>query len=281
MPFAQNTERFPLRHRDHHPAPARGLRILELPIPTYYGDEICHVNGIEYAFQRDAIGPETRAQGLGLLYDRRFESPSRRRGNAHYGLKTGYASPHTLAVDRVPAGSAGAGPRLRRRRSGRAARERQQGLPRDRRRPRKPSPRSRDRRSSRARPERGPARLDERALRLRADARRDRALEIPEEFVEQLREALDDDAGVKLMASTANVGFFVNRADAPVRPVQLRQARHPGSDAHAPVHVPVVPAPVRAGGFRVVETEGRAGAVSARARRQLAEPRAGPPSTHG
>ncbi|MBX7145014.1 MAG: glycosyltransferase family 2 protein [Oligoflexia bacterium] len=27
----------------------RGLRIVERPIPTYYGDEICHVNGIPYA----------------------------------------------------------------------------------------------------------------------------------------------------------------------------------------------------------------------------------------
>lgn len=27
----------------------RGMRIAERPIPTYYGDEICHVNGIPYA----------------------------------------------------------------------------------------------------------------------------------------------------------------------------------------------------------------------------------------
>lgn len=27
----------------------RGFRIVERPIPTYYGDEICHVNGIPYA----------------------------------------------------------------------------------------------------------------------------------------------------------------------------------------------------------------------------------------
>jgi len=27
----------------------RNLRIVEVPIPTYYGDEICHVNGIPYA----------------------------------------------------------------------------------------------------------------------------------------------------------------------------------------------------------------------------------------
>jgi glycosyltransferase involved in cell wall biosynthesis len=29
----------------------RGHAIAEVPIPTYYGDEICHVNGIAYAYQ--------------------------------------------------------------------------------------------------------------------------------------------------------------------------------------------------------------------------------------
>ncbi len=27
----------------------RGYRVAEVPIPTYYGDEICHVNGVPYA----------------------------------------------------------------------------------------------------------------------------------------------------------------------------------------------------------------------------------------
>ena len=27
------------------------FRILELPIPTFYGDEICHVNGLQYALE--------------------------------------------------------------------------------------------------------------------------------------------------------------------------------------------------------------------------------------
>jgi hypothetical protein len=27
----------------------QGYRVGEVPIPTYYGDEICHVNGIPYA----------------------------------------------------------------------------------------------------------------------------------------------------------------------------------------------------------------------------------------
>ena len=30
---------------------ARGYRIAEVPIPTYYGDEICRVNGIPYAYR--------------------------------------------------------------------------------------------------------------------------------------------------------------------------------------------------------------------------------------
>ncbi|HEU5102438.1 MAG TPA: glycosyltransferase family 2 protein [Roseiflexaceae bacterium] len=29
----------------------RRFRIVEVPIPTYYGDEICHVNGVPYAYQ--------------------------------------------------------------------------------------------------------------------------------------------------------------------------------------------------------------------------------------
>jgi hypothetical protein len=35
----------------------RGFRIREVAIPTYYGDEICHVNGLPYAFNcvREAI----------------------------------------------------------------------------------------------------------------------------------------------------------------------------------------------------------------------------------
>jgi glycosyltransferase involved in cell wall biosynthesis len=35
-----------------------GKRIVEVPIPTYYGDEICHVNGLRYA--RDVIVDSTR-----------------------------------------------------------------------------------------------------------------------------------------------------------------------------------------------------------------------------
>ena len=49
-----------------------GKRIVEVPIPTYYGDEICHVNGIGYAWRRGAwtccaTGPQRMGFGSGEL----------------------------------------------------------------------------------------------------------------------------------------------------------------------------------------------------------------------
>ena len=40
---------------------AADKRIVEVPIPTYYGDEICYVNGMEYA--RDVAKDVHRATG--------------------------------------------------------------------------------------------------------------------------------------------------------------------------------------------------------------------------
>ena len=48
----------------------QGYRIAEVPIPTYYGDEICHVNGIPYAF--NCVLSTTRY----ALVDRWRRSPS-------------------------------------------------------------------------------------------------------------------------------------------------------------------------------------------------------------
>ena len=89
-----------------------GARIEELPIPTYYGDEICRVNGMKYA--KDVLWATVQnvAHRSGLLYQRRFEPQSV--DNAHYDIKLGYASSHTYALDAVAPGSKvldiGAGP---------------------------------------------------------------------------------------------------------------------------------------------------------------------------
>lgn len=83
-----------------------GARIVELPIPTYYGDEISRVNGMKYA--RDVVLATLRnvAHRSGILYQRRYDPrPDPGAQNRHYDLKLGYASSHSFAIDAVPEGS--------------------------------------------------------------------------------------------------------------------------------------------------------------------------------
>jgi glycosyltransferase involved in cell wall biosynthesis len=79
-------------------------RIEELPIPTYYGDEICHVNGVKYA--RDVIGSTAlaRIQELSLLYDRKFDT-SPRPGHEHYVPRFTHENPHTFVLDSIEPGA--------------------------------------------------------------------------------------------------------------------------------------------------------------------------------
>jgi glycosyltransferase involved in cell wall biosynthesis len=88
------------------------MRIVELPIPTYYGDEICRVNGMKYAKDVLLATMQNVAHRSGLLYQRRFDPKSQ--ANTHYDLKLGYPSSHTWALDAVPDGAKvldiGAGP---------------------------------------------------------------------------------------------------------------------------------------------------------------------------
>jgi glycosyltransferase involved in cell wall biosynthesis len=80
-----------------------GAKIVELPIPTYYGDEICRVNGMKYA--RDVMWATLQnvAHRSGVRYQRRFEP--HHEGNTHYDLKLGYPSSHSYALAAVPVGA--------------------------------------------------------------------------------------------------------------------------------------------------------------------------------
>jgi glycosyltransferase involved in cell wall biosynthesis len=86
--------------------------VIERPIPTYYGDEICRVNGMKYAKDVMLATLANSAHRAGLLYQRRFDTA--RDSNAHYDLKLGYTSSHTLALAAVKDGARvvdiGAGP---------------------------------------------------------------------------------------------------------------------------------------------------------------------------
>jgi glycosyltransferase involved in cell wall biosynthesis len=49
LPFVGNTDDFDFDTEIILQLAAAKMKIVEVPIPTYYGDEICHVNGIKYA----------------------------------------------------------------------------------------------------------------------------------------------------------------------------------------------------------------------------------------
>ena len=78
-------------------------RIEEVPIPTYYGDEICRVAGMRYAKDVMLATIGSRLHQLSVLYDRKFDVAGA--SNRHYDLKLGYPSSHTMALDAVPAGA--------------------------------------------------------------------------------------------------------------------------------------------------------------------------------
>ena len=80
-----------------------GLRIVELPIPTFYGDEICRVNGIGYAWDVIKATVRARLQEWSLFYDRRFDcAPA---SHPQFESKLWFPSPQSFVYDMVPDGS--------------------------------------------------------------------------------------------------------------------------------------------------------------------------------
>jgi glycosyltransferase involved in cell wall biosynthesis len=80
-----------------------GLKILEIPIPTYYGDEICHVNGMKYAWDIFRTMIRAKFHEMNLMYDRKFDVGQ---VELTYDLKLGMPSSHTYALDAVKPGAA-------------------------------------------------------------------------------------------------------------------------------------------------------------------------------
>ena len=101
VPFRLNTRYFHFDTEIIIQFVRAGFRIREIPIPTYYGDEICHVNGIRYAYDAVKASAMARMQDLGILYERKFDValPDE---FSNYEPKMTYCSPHTLALARVP-----------------------------------------------------------------------------------------------------------------------------------------------------------------------------------
>ena len=111
IPFRLNSDGFAFDTEVILQLQSAGARILELPIPTFYGTEISRVDGVRYARQVVAATAAAALHRRGLRWQRRFEPLDA--GNP-YDLKLGFPSSHSLALAAVPPGASvldiGAGP---------------------------------------------------------------------------------------------------------------------------------------------------------------------------
>src|SRR5947207_128303 len=102
IPFEKNTNDFHFDTEIIVQLVLKKLRIAELPIPTYYGDEICHVNGLKYAWDVFKTMLRARFHEMNLLFDRKFDVLP---PEENYDLKLGYASSHTAAIEAARPGN--------------------------------------------------------------------------------------------------------------------------------------------------------------------------------
>lgn len=102
IPFERNTDDFHFDTQIIYQLVLKGLRIVELPIPTFYGNEICYVNGMRYAWNVFKTTFRLRLHEMSLLFDRKFDVHP---PEQTYNLKLGFTSSHTAAIDAARPGS--------------------------------------------------------------------------------------------------------------------------------------------------------------------------------
>lgn len=101
IPFERNSDDFDFDTDIILQLHMAGCTIEELPVPTFYGDEICHVNGIRYAFQVVRSTLCASLQRLGILHNPKFDVSAVR---SPYQPKYHFMSSHRLALQAVQPG---------------------------------------------------------------------------------------------------------------------------------------------------------------------------------
>lgn len=102
IPFEHNSNDFDFDTDILIQVISRHCRMKEIPVPTFYGDEICHVNGLKYAFKIIKSTILSRIQKLNIYYHPKFDYEE---DNTTYTAKLGFSSSHKFAVDHVDAKS--------------------------------------------------------------------------------------------------------------------------------------------------------------------------------
>ena len=103
IPFSQNSDGFDFDTEVLLQLHDSGARVVEVPIPTYYGDEICYVDGVRYAYDVVADVLRYRLQRIG------FGSDSLAVGSSSYERKPDELSSHSCLlqwISALPAGRA-------------------------------------------------------------------------------------------------------------------------------------------------------------------------------
>jgi 2-polyprenyl-3-methyl-5-hydroxy-6-metoxy-1,4-benzoquinol methylase len=93
LPFEHNTDDFDFDTQIIVQLMDAGKRIVEIPIPTYYGDEICYVDGLKYGRDvlRDVVQYRLAKVGFG--------TPGWVPASDEYQLKEGEGTSHRVIVD--------------------------------------------------------------------------------------------------------------------------------------------------------------------------------------
>ena len=73
LPFTHNSPDFDFDTEILIQSIDQKLRIHEIPIPTFYGDEVCRVNGLRYARQVIAASLTSRLQKFGIFYTPKYD----------------------------------------------------------------------------------------------------------------------------------------------------------------------------------------------------------------
>lgn len=73
IPFEYNSNGFHFDSEIILQLKSAGLKIKEVAIPTYYGDEICHVNGIKYAWNCIKTSVKYRLMQEEIFYDPKYD----------------------------------------------------------------------------------------------------------------------------------------------------------------------------------------------------------------
>lgn len=105
LPFERNTNDYHFDTEILIQFLRAGLRLKEMPIPVYYGDEIRKVKGLKYVLNVLRSTLLSRAQDYSILYERKFDVSRPTENNAFYRPKFHFESPHSLALQRVRPGS--------------------------------------------------------------------------------------------------------------------------------------------------------------------------------